>query len=110
MNRALHFITVMVLFGVFQAGCVTQSEVQNTHRPALITTQNSEGDVTISFKSEPGYTYSILYLDYNHQDKWRTLPNAQNIRGTGETIYIKDKVDPSLPHRRYWIKVHSQER
>ncbi|MCF7848955.1 MAG: hypothetical protein K9M45_08910 [Kiritimatiellales bacterium] len=102
----IHFALGVVLAALL-TGCVSKPVDKEEHRPPLMTSQNSEGDVTISFESEPGYIYTILYSDF-HRKTWTNLTNGQNLRGTGKTITIKDKVNPAHPRRHYWIKVQGQ--
>lgn len=102
--RSLLVLSVLVLL----PGCVSKPVEIEMDAPPLMIAQNSDGDVTIAWESEPGYLYTIYYqnaVDGN----WNALRLATRVRGTGKTLTTRDRVNPSKPLRRYRILPEKQD-
>lgn len=103
MKRLLLWCVVMAVLSV--CGCVSQKmDEAEDPRPDLAVAQNSDGVSFISWESEVGYYYTIKYQT-KPRGEWRVLRQAERVRGTGETITIKDVVGLNAPRRRYWISL-----
>ncbi len=64
-----------------------------------------EDQVTLSWKTEPGSVYTIMYTDKpSGEAKWAPLPGYIQMPGTGKTETAKFKVDPARP-RRFNLRV-----
>ena len=96
--RPLLVITILALF----TGCVSKPVEEEYTPPPLMIAQNSDGDVTIAWESDPDHLYTIYYQTRSGTD-WRPLKKAQRVPGTGNTITIYDRVNPNWPLRRYRI-------
>lgn len=101
MNRLIPFF----LFTLFAlgTGCATQRvllEDKPLNETRLFVTKSGE-DVTLSWDSNPDYSYSILY---NHtrssKSPWKVLPGFDMIRGTGRQLSYSDRVPPNT--ERYY--------
>lgn len=92
MKRAA--LGILLIISVL-TGCVS-TPLDPEHKPELGTSVNSDGDLTISLNTEIGYVYTILYED--PQDRqMKPLKGAELIKGTGETIHIRKRVNPRKP-------------
>ncbi len=64
-----------------------------------------EDQVTLSWKSEKGYLYTIIYTDKPSGDAhWQPLPGYIRMPGTGRTETLQFRVDPTRP-RRFNLRV-----
>lgn len=64
-----------------------------------------ENEVTLSWKSEKGSVYTILYTDKpSGEAKWAPLPGYVQMPGTDRTETIKLQTDPAHP-RRFNLRV-----
>ncbi|MBM4153505.1 MAG: hypothetical protein FJ221_00540 [Lentisphaerae bacterium] len=64
-----------------------------------------EDQVTLSWKSEKGSVYTILYTDTpTGEAKWAPLPGYVQMPGTDKTETLKFKTDPARP-RRFNLRV-----
>lgn len=62
-------------------------------------------EVTLSWKSEPGSLYTIMYTDKPSGDAhWLPLAGYVRMPGTGRTETLKFRVDPARP-RRFNLRV-----
>jgi hypothetical protein len=88
-----------LLFGFLLAlasfGCATQRvtmEDLKVNETRLFVTRSGE-DVTLSWESQAGMAYTILY---NHtrsaSSPWKVLPGFDLVRGTGRTLTYQDRV------------------
>ena len=65
-------------------------------------------ETTLSWKSEQGKVYTILYTDKSEgKAVWQPLPGYEKMPGTGRTETIKLKTDPAVP-RRYNLHIEPQ--
>ncbi len=93
----------LFFFGVLLVclvGCVSKPMETEKHAPPLMIAQNSDGQATISWESEPNRVYTIYYQAEKGGD-WKALPTAYQMRGTGSALTIYDQVNPNWPIRRY---------
>jgi hypothetical protein len=66
-----------------------------------------EDQVTLSWKTEPGSVYTIMYTDKpSGEAKWAPLPGYVQVPGTGKTETAKFKIDPARP-RRFNLRVEA---
>lgn len=64
-----------------------------------------ENRVTLSWKSEKGFLYTIMYTDKPTGDaRWSPLPGYVQMPGTGQTETLKFETDPAQP-RRFNLRV-----
>lgn len=95
--RSLLFAVVLVV-----AGCVS-TPVLPEHSPRVVTAQNSDGLVTLSWKSEAGYAYWIYVLDEKN-NSWKPLKGVDRFIGTGKVISISDQRKPGAPLPWYSLR------
>ena len=100
MNTFRSLLIVMIL--AFLSGCVSKPVEMEYTPPRLMIAQNSDGDVTIAWESDPEYVYTIYYQAEADGD-WMPLTKAHRVPGTGETLTVYDRVNPNRPLRRYRI-------
>ena len=93
---------------VLLAGCVSQPLEKNEHEPPLMIAQNSEGETTLLWESERGYIYTVFYMDLKI-GVWKELRGASRVRGSGQTLTAKDRVNPNRPQRRYRLAFEKQD-
>ena len=100
------FLYLLMIGVLGSAGCVREI-IEPEHSPRVTTSQNGEGLVTVSWKSNPAYDYILHAMDPDsHQ--WNPVKGATWHRGTGEVITVQDKRNPreTIP----WYSVHSRMR
>jgi hypothetical protein len=97
MMKVVLFAAVLAL-----SGCVSK-EILPEHSPRLTTAQNSDGLVSMSWKSEVGYKYWIYVMD-PADHVWSPLKGVDAFRGTGEIITFRDKRNPRLPLPWYSLR------
>jgi hypothetical protein len=94
---------ILLLIGLLStAGCVSE-RIEPEHSPRVTTAQNSEGLVTLSWKSELGYDYRIFFLNADTR-QWHQMPGSKVYRGTGDVITIQDRRNPRLPLPWYSVR------
>ena len=95
---------VIVLFVTLalMVGCVSQPVEEKESPLRLVIAQNSDGDVTLAWESEPGSVYTIYYQQTADAD-WVPLKSATRVSGTGETLTASHHVNPHRPQGRYRI-------
>jgi hypothetical protein len=92
-------------------GCVHQEIVGGGPRSEITLTVTRSGEaVELSWKSEAGKIYDVLYAEkLGGKAEWKVLPGAGNIRGTGETLTYTDSiVDGVNRYYRLNISLESQ--
>lgn len=106
MHRAFPLV---LLAAALVAGCATQRvtmEDRQLSETRLFVTRSGE-DVTLSWDSDPGMAYTVLY---NHtrsaKSPWKVLPGFDLIRGTGRTLTYSDRV-PAQETRYYRLQTTS---
>lgn len=103
-NLASAFLVALVLMF---CGCVHQEIVGDGRaRSATTLTVTRSGEfVELSWKSETGKIYDVLYADkLGGNTEWKVLPGAGNIRGTGETIAFTDTISTGM-NRYYRLNI-----
>ncbi len=90
--------TAALLAVIFSAslfsGCVSEV-VEPEHTPRLTVAQSSDGTVALSWKSEVGYKYRVVWLDPDKQEEgWKALEKADVVQGTGNVVTVYDKRNP----------------
>jgi len=83
------------------AGCVSKV-VEEDRPPQMMIAQNSDGDVTMTWESELGLVYTV-YCQKTKGGDWVALQGASRLRGTGETMTVRDRSNPRMPARRYRV-------
>ena len=64
-----------------------------------------EDQVTLSWKSEKGYLYTLMYTDKpSGESRWAPLPGYVQMPGTGRQETVKFRIDPARP-RRFNLRV-----
>lgn len=97
---------LLLLASLALAGCVSKP-ILPEHCPRVTTAQNSDGEVTVSWKSETGYAYRIYVLDETDHS-WNPLKGVGRFVGTGETITVSDRRNPDTPLP--WYSLRSEKR
>ena len=86
-------------------GCVSKKvEVGPELAPPLMLSQNSSGEVFLSWKSDPGKRYTVYFRETD-KAPWEPLPAGTHVRGTGGSLSLRDKQDPRKPPRLYRLRV-----
>jgi hypothetical protein len=94
------FLSLVIIF----SGCISKpAEKSPEHTPSLMISQNSDGEVTLMWESDPDYSYTVLYLD-KKSGKWLSLRNGIRVRGTGKSLSVMDRVNPRNSQRRYRLQ------
>lgn len=108
-NLASAFLGALVL--VF-CGCVHQEIVGKggPRSETTLTVTRSGESVQLSWKSEIGKIYDVLYSEkLGGKTEWKILSGAGNIRGTGEPVIVTDSiVDGANRYYRLNIVLESQ--
>ncbi len=100
MNLLIQVLTVAGMLAV--SGCLSAPvEKEPEHSPVLMVTENSAGEVQLSWDSELGYRYRLYYSEKG-DNQWQ--PVKRTFRGTGGRMTVSDRVNPCRPRRRYWIQ------
>lgn len=97
----LHVLAFLIL-----TGCTTSAGADKAPpKPTRLVIAKDRNGVQMQFKSEEGLRYTIYYRDQGAaRDAWNQLPNAVEIKGTGDLIQVSD---PSrLAHSREYT-IHS---
>jgi hypothetical protein len=95
-------VTLFSVVGVLVlAGCVSE-KIEPEYRPQLGMSQGSDGLLTLMLQTRQGYTYTILYEDPQSR-AWTPLKGYESIKGTGELIEIRKKIDPRRPVPRMTV-------
>lgn len=76
------------------AGCATPpDDLFANDRPSPLMVGRSGDTAVLSWRSEVGKVYTVLYTDGPRQGTdWRPLEGARNIRGSGREIRLEDRV------------------
>ncbi|HRZ11130.1 MAG TPA: hypothetical protein P5567_01600 [Kiritimatiellia bacterium] len=80
-----------LLGALLGAGCVSEPPRETPADELTYTAVRTEERVLLSWESQPGEKYTILYSE-NRRPPWQPLPNAINLVGTGRTITVEDRV------------------
>jgi hypothetical protein len=95
--KPLPFLLLMIaLLGGCMSASETTSEADQSVKCSI--SQNSTGLVTISWPSEVGYNYRMVAFC-----KTKTQIGDRVYRGTGDTITVQFRLDPSLPLPEYRV-------
>lgn len=94
-------LLLMTMFSLM-AGCVSKPLETKIHAPPLMIAQNSDGQVTIAWESDPAYIYTIYYQSSAGAD-WKVLRTGNRVPGTGQTLTSHDLVNPNKALRRYRV-------
>jgi hypothetical protein len=99
MIRKYLAITFLGALSLSFSGCVHQ-EVAGKPEPAsrtMLTVTRSGDSVRLGWKSEVEKVYDILYTEkLGGQTKWKILPGANNLRGTGKIMTFTDAVENGM--------------
>jgi hypothetical protein len=111
-NLASVFLGALVL--VVCGGCVHQKivgEGEPIGKTTLTVTRSGES-VQLSWKSDTGKTYDILYSEnLVGKTEWKVLPGAGKIRGTGDAITFTDSIANDVSrYYRLNISLESQRK
>lgn len=95
MRLVLLWMVVMSLGGCIRV--VHSPEKPNEHDARLGWSQNSDGDVTLTWDSRKDYIYRLYMMDENRF--WRRVEKSPDYIGTGEKMSItkKTRSDKELP-------------
>jgi hypothetical protein len=110
-SRSLTNVFLGALVLVF-CGCVHQEIVGKggPRSEVTLTVTRSAESVQLSWKSDVGKTYDILYAEkLAGKTEWKVLPGAGNMRGTGDTLTFTDSI--GIGANRYYrlnISLESQ--
>jgi hypothetical protein len=98
----------LLMMALMLMGCVSEPLMDKVHDPALMVAQNSDGEATIVWDSDPDYVYTLYYMDPPNGE-WAKLRRATGVRGTGQTLTVRDRVNPRAPTRRYRLEFERQD-
>lgn len=86
-------------------GCRTQIvEPKVPITKAVLIATRVEGKAQIEFETKEGEIYTVMFADRRSPSpRWRPLPGAENLVGTGGTMKLTDVG----PNRRYRLRLHS---
>ncbi len=95
----LKILSSMLLMLACLTGCMSSESTGKAVQSVRCSiSQNSTGLVTISWPSEVGYNYRLVAFA-----KGKTQVGDQVYRGTGDTIAVQFRLDPSLPLPEYRV-------
>ncbi|MCC5848763.1 MAG: hypothetical protein JJU29_11790 [Verrucomicrobia bacterium] len=93
----------MILLAIMAWSCVRVEEPRKSwQRTPMVITRDQRG-VTLHLTTVKDQRYNILYQDPapgGGKTDWKILPNAREIRGTGDVVEIFDD-DPRARRRNY---------
>lgn len=99
MKRSMYLLAAVLLL----TGCVSSTKTPESYKPPpLMIAQNGDGDVTLQWKSEAGYVYTIYYQTAPDAD-WQGLDKAFRVPGTGGMLTAYDHVNPARRPPAYRI-------
>lgn len=94
MNASTVRTLAVFLLAVVTAGCV--HEQAGVSSPAAfentLTVTRAGEEVTLSWPSRPDLLYTVMYTDKLGGGQWKALSGAVNMRGTGDSILVRDSV------------------
>ncbi len=97
-------VASILVFG--STGCVTSVERREPAAETVLMVSKSEDAATLQWASDAGTMYTVLYSrSRSAKTPWEPLPGYTRIRGTGQTITIKDQF-PRGQSRFY--RVHTE--
>jgi len=87
-----------------QLGCVSSAPSDYAERSSLVVVE-VEGEVQMSWMSQPGRSYTILYSDSAEAapEQWKPLPGYTEIPGNGENMTARDR-HPARVERKYRLR------
>ncbi len=108
----LQVVSVLAGMGLGTAVASAQSDSSSQRKPSWLPEKHRalfvcvvEDKVTLSWNSEKGYLYTILYTDKPQGDAvWLPLPGYVRMPGTGRTETLVFRIDPARP-RRFNLRV-----
>lgn len=87
------------------AGCRTVREIEEPLAETTLIVTRAGDATTLRWNSRRGVTYLVLYADRREaKARWRPLPGAERVRGTGETITLTDRI-PASQVRYYRVQM-----
>lgn len=95
-------LLVVAVAGMLAMGGCVSEKLEPEYSPQLGMSQSSDGLLVLMLKTEVGYKYTIRYEDPRTQT-WKPLKGCEAIKGTGEAIEIKKKIDPRKPVPRMTV-------
>ena len=96
--RKMGFGVVCIMIIALLSGCGSKPP-EEKHSPVLMISQNSDGEVTLSWESVVGYRYRLYQMDRGDTE-W--TPFGRTFDGTGERITLNGNA--GRKSRRYWIQ------
>ena len=93
----------LLLLG-FASSCAHVEKAPDKEAKAPIFVTRGPLGTEITWKSKPGYTYSVLWRFDRPGDQWKPLPNASGLRGTGEDLAVKAPPERGAK-RKYHVQV-----
>ncbi len=93
---ALGFVLVV-------GGCTTVETPVLPRRDTVLTVTRVENEYTLSWKSEAGQDYAVLFSAGSGRP-WSLLPGFEQVTGTGETIVVRDR---ALPGEARYYRLHA---
>lgn len=106
---ALRSLLLSTTLCIVLAGCVSKPVEVEIHAPPLMIAQNSDGQVSIAWESEPDYFYSVYFQSSADAD-WKVLRTANRVSGTGQTLTAYDLVNPNRALRHYRVVAEKKSR
>lgn len=101
------FFAVLLTWAAAGAGCVTEEIAPEDVAVAAsrLVVARSGSVVHLSWQSQSDLTYTLLFSDRRDaRARWRPLPEASNLRGTGGPMNFTDQV-PANQARYYRLQM-----
>lgn len=106
-RKAVSVFSVLLIAGmILGSGCV-RTTIEPEYTPRVTTAQNSDGLVTLSWVTRPGYDYTLLSKAPD-SNEWKPVKGSRVFSGSGETITVTDKRNPRAPLP--WYSVQADKR
>jgi hypothetical protein len=90
-RRILFSIVAGAVF-CLAVGCAHRQPVAPFISRTALTVAQVGGSVTLSWPSQKGKTYKVLYSDTVGGQNWQVLPGSESLAGTGDFMSVTDEV------------------
>ncbi len=88
-------VTLLLVGCATPAGDPVRAGDEGRHAPLIVA--RSGDTATLSWQSEAGELYTVIYADGRRTGvEWRPLEGAERIRGDGGEIRLRDQMPPGM--------------